>query len=102
MLPISAKLSGFDEPMREPREYEAPLCAQTGNGDAWFPEKGHGTEGDIVYAKSICNRCIHKSECAEWGIKYEKFGIWGGLSAFDRKKIRRRLGIEIPRGERSA
>jgi hypothetical protein len=88
--------------MREPREYEAPLCAQTGNGDAWFPEQGYGTNGDIVYARNICNNCIHKAECAEWGIKFERFGIWGGLSAYDRKQIRRKRNIVLPREERSA
>jgi hypothetical protein len=98
----SATLSGFDEAMREPREYEAPLCAQTGNGDAWFPEQGYGTNGDIVYARNICNNCIHKIECAEWGIHKERFGVWGGLTAYDRTIIRRKRGIVLPREERSA
>jgi hypothetical protein len=88
--------------MREPRDYEAPLCAQTGNGDAWFPEKGRGVDAEVVYAKSICNNCIHKAECAEWGIKFERFGIWGGLSAYDRKQIRKKRNIVLPMEERSA
>ena len=88
--------------MREPREYEAPLCAQTGNGDAWFPEHGRGTDGEVVYARNICNNCIHKTECAEWGIKFERFGIWGGLSAYERKQIRRKRNIVLSREERSA
>lgn len=102
VLQTSAQLSGSDEAMREPRDYEAPLCAQTGNGDAWFPEAGSGINNEVVYAKSICNNCIHRAECAEWGINYERFGIWGGLTALDRRLIRRKRGIVLPREARSA
>ena len=79
--------------MRSPREFENPLCAQV-DGDVWFPEKG----GNIVAAQSICHKCPHRTECAEWGIKHESHGIWGGLSANDRRLIRRKKNIvlEVP------
>ena len=93
----SAKLSGFDEPMREPRQYESPLCAQTGAGDYWFPEPGQGTITETVLARSICNQCSHKTECAEWAIKYEHHGIWGGLTERERKQIRRKRRITVGR-----
>lgn len=76
--------------MRTPREFENPLCAQV-DGDAWFPEKGD----NIVAAQKICFKCPHRTECAEWGIKHESFGIWGGLSANDRRKIRRKRNIPL-------
>ncbi len=75
--------------MREPREFEDPLCAQTG-GDFWFPEKGDSRSYEIIYARNICNNCIHQSECAEWGIHNERYGIWGGLTEWDRKQLRRK------------
>lgn len=81
--------------MREPRHYEAPLCAQTGNGDAWFPESGTGTTYETLQARSICRQCIHQSECAEWGINYEKYGIWGGLIPTERRAIRKLRGIRL-------
>ena len=84
--------------MREPRNYEAPLCAQTGSGDSWFPEVGSGTSYEIRYARSICGQCIHQAECAEWGIRYERFGIWGGLTELDRKNIRRKQNIILQEG----
>ena len=85
--------------MREPREYEAPLCAQV-DGDLWFPDKG-GDSTSINRAKRICHQCIHRLECAEWGIQNERFGIWGGLTEFDRKIIRRKNKINLPK-EKSA
>ena len=82
--------------MRSPREFENPLCAQV-DGELWFPDKG----GDSTFAKTICSQCSHVAECAEWGIKHEAFGIWGGLSNNQRREIRRRRNIivEVPNVE---
>jgi len=95
---ISAQLSGSDDPMREPREFENPLCSQSG-GDFWFPEPGLGATPETIYARSICNSCVHQVECAEWGIHNERHGIWGGLSEFQRKQIRRQRNIQVLREE---
>ena len=81
--------------MREPREYEAPLCAQVG-GDLWFPEVG-GDTTIVLRAKNICKLCTHRLECAEWGINNERHGVWGGLTAVERKNIRRKRNIILPR-----
>lgn len=79
--------------MREPRNYEAPLCAEIG-GEWWFPDK-EGNDIDSMYAKSICQRCIHQTECAEWGIYNERHGIWGGLAETHRRVIRRQRKIQL-------
>lgn len=76
--------------MRTPREFENPLCAQV-DGELWFPEVGSNSES----AKRICNQCPHQTECAEWGIKHEVHGVWGGLSAYDRKRLRSKLRIIV-------
>jgi hypothetical protein len=82
--------------MREPRFYEAPSCATVG-GDIWFPDTKVDVNAveDTIAAKSICNRCPHRRECAEWGIFKEHYGIWGGLTLRERQQIRRERGIKI-------
>jgi hypothetical protein len=83
--------------MREPREYENPLCAEIG-GDFWFPERDNPENRKLLdpsYAKSICRSCIHKTECAQWGIKNERFGIWGGLTEYERTLLRTRSKIRV-------
>jgi WhiB family redox-sensing transcriptional regulator len=82
--------------MREPRFYENPACAQVG-GDFWFPEKSDGSSNSVemLMAKSICRSCPHQSECAEWGIQKERFGIWGGLSENERRNMRRANNIVL-------
>ena len=81
--------------MREPREYEAPLCAEVG-GDIWFPEDKYD-KANILNAVRTCGECKHQLECAEWGIRNERFGIWGGLTASQRVRIRRTRNIILPK-----
>ena len=65
---------------------ERALCAQT-DPEVFFPEKGH-TSTD---AKRVCSRCEVKTECLEYALGHnEKFGIWGGLSERERRKLKRR------------
>jgi hypothetical protein len=97
----SATQSGFDNYVRDPREYESPLCAEV-DGEYWYPEDlfGPGKNESIALAKRICGNCRHRTECAEWGINFERFGMWGGLTANQRRVIRKKRGILLPREER--
>ncbi len=61
------------------------LCAQT-DPEAFFPEKG----GSTREAKSICASCEVRAECLEYALANdERFGIWGGLSERERRRLRR-------------
>ena len=65
---------------------ERALCAQT-DPEAFFPEKG----GSTREAKKICTGCEVKAECLEYALANdERFGIWGGLSERERRRLRRR------------
>ena len=62
------------------------LCAQT-DPEAFFPEKGGSTRD----AKKICSSCEVKAQCLEYALNNdERFGIWGGLSERERRKLRKR------------
>ena len=65
------------------RWQDQALCAQIG-GDLWFPDKGEPTAG----VKFVCRRCPVRAPCAEAG-RDEQFGIWGGLSVTERRRMRR-------------
>ena len=65
---------------------ERALCAET-DPEAFFPEKG----GSTREAKKICSGCEVKAECLEYALANdERFGIWGGLSERERRRLRRR------------
>ena len=66
---------------------EQALCAQT-DPEAFFPEKG----GSTREAKRICQSCEVKAECLEYALENdERFGIWGGLSERERRRLKRRV-----------
>lgn len=61
------------------------LCAQT-DPEAFFPEKG----GSSREAKAVCATCDVRAECLEYALANdERFGIWGGLSERERRRLRR-------------
>ncbi len=54
--------------------------------DLFFPERGASTRE----AKEVCRGCVVREDCLEFALRNgEKFGIWGGLSERERRRIRR-------------
>jgi WhiB family redox-sensing transcriptional regulator len=61
------------------------LCAET-DPEAFFPEKG----GSTREAKRICSGCEVRAQCLEYALAHdERFGIWGGLSERERRRLKR-------------
>lgn len=65
-------------------------CRST-DPEVFFPEKF--SESNHALIKEICEWCPMRYPCAEWGIWHESYGYWGGLSAAERRKIKRKWGI---------
>ncbi len=75
---------GADE-TAEPAWQDRALCAQT-DPEAFFPEKG----GSTREAKRVCRGCEVRAECLEYALEHdERFGIWGGLSERERRRLKR-------------
>ncbi len=54
--------------------------------DLFFPERGASTRE----AKEVCRGCVVREECLDYAITNgEKFGIWGGMSERERRRVRR-------------
>ncbi|PPK97801.1 WhiB family redox-sensing transcriptional regulator [Kineococcus xinjiangensis] len=71
----------------DPGWQEVALCAQT-DPEAFFPEKG----GSTREAKRVCGSCEVRVECLEYALANdERFGIWGGLSERERRRLKRRV-----------
>lgn len=52
----------------------------------FFPERGEPT-GE---AKRVCMQCVVRDDCLEWALTSgERYGIWGGLSGRERRRLRR-------------
>ncbi|MFT3661585.1 MAG: WhiB family transcriptional regulator [Gordonia sp. (in: high G+C Gram-positive bacteria)] len=84
---LSVVPAGFEALYDETEDQwqERALCAQT-DPEAFFPEKG----GSTREAKRICHGCEVKAECLEYALgNDERFGIWGGLSERERRRLKR-------------
>jgi len=94
--PVNLGVPGVRRPSQTPERADAEdtalgwqadaLCAQT-DPEAFFPEKGGSTRD----AKRICTTCDVRDQCLEYALQNdERFGIWGGLSERERRKLKRR------------
>ena len=62
------------------------------DADLFFPERGASTRK----AKAICRACTVQDECLEYAVQNsEKFGIWGGLSERERRRVKRQREAEF-------
>ena len=83
---IASGLALDDELPAELAWQERALCAQT-DPEAFFPEKG----GSTREAKRVCLACEVRAECLEYALANdERFGIWGGLSERERRRVKKR------------
>lgn len=54
--------------------------------DLFFPQRGASTRE----AKEVCRGCVVREDCLEFALaNSEKFGIWGGMSERERRRLRR-------------
>jgi WhiB family transcriptional regulator, redox-sensing transcriptional regulator len=69
------------------REWMLEAKCLDADPEAFFPEKG----GSTREAKRICAACPVREECLDHALANdERFGIWGGLSERERRRLKRR------------
>lgn len=77
-----------DRRRRDPgpdRAWQAQANCLGVDPDLFFPERGASTK----QAKAVCHGCTVRNACLEYALaNAEKFGIWGGLSERERRRIR--------------
>lgn len=60
------------------------LCAQT-DPEQFFPDVGANTRD----ARQVCAECPVRKACLQYALnRQEQHGIWGGLSARDRRRLK--------------
>lgn len=61
-------------------------CAGVGAGLFYV---GSDDTAAVREAKAVCAGCVIRSECLEYAlVGMEKYGVWGGLSERERRRIR--------------
>ena len=82
----------FDE---EGRSWQDEANCLGVDPDLFFPERGASTRE----AKEVCRGCVVREACLEYALANgEKFGIWGGMSERERRRIRRARALARRQG----
>ncbi|MCZ7527456.1 MAG: WhiB family transcriptional regulator [Acidimicrobiia bacterium] len=73
-----------------PRRWQERANCLGVDPDLFFPERGASTRE----AKAVCRGCEVRHDCLEYALSHaEKFGIWGGLSERERRRLRRQRAL---------
>ncbi len=70
----------------QPVEWQSNArCAEV-DPEIFFPERG----GSSKAARAVCAQCSVRAQCLEYALNNkEQFGIWGGTSERERRRIRK-------------
>lgn len=73
-------------------KFSAPAACAEADPELWFAATGQNQW--TREAKRICATCPVISECLEYALPLQfLFGVWGGLTADERARLRRKRGI---------
>jgi WhiB family redox-sensing transcriptional regulator len=80
-----SKPHNYSTAEEDPRMFPNANCREV-DSDLFFPVHGESSSE----AKEVCRGCVVREECLEYALQNgEKFGIWGGLSERERRRVRR-------------
>ena len=75
----------------EERSWQGQANCKGVDPDLFFPERGASTRE----AKEVCRGCVVRENCLEYALaNSEKFGIWGGMSERERRRVRRARALD--------
>ena len=76
---------------RQERSWQIQANCMGVDPDLFFPERGASTRE----AKEVCRGCVVREDCLEYALANgEKFGIWGGMSERERRRLRRARALQ--------
>lgn len=77
----------------EPTPWATQAACAGCHPDMWFPRRGQ----NIDPARAVCNTCPVRAECLEYALVWNiPFGVWGGLSEIERRRLHRRQARRLP------
>jgi WhiB family redox-sensing transcriptional regulator len=73
-------------------EWSKGLC-KSHDSNLWFSPSPKSE--DTARAVAICNRCPIREGCLTHSLEWGEEGVWGGLTAKERKVVRRERGVTL-------
>lgn len=53
----------------------------------FFPPVGFGNAPSVALAKQVCAGCAERLRCLEWALERDEWGVWGGTTEKERRKL---------------
>lgn len=70
----------------QPLDWQSDARCNDADPEIFFPERG----GSSKAARAVCSQCDVRAECLEYALNNkEQFGIWGGTSERERRRLRK-------------
>lgn len=92
MEAIATELNGHDLPAGFRRVPLAKAACTGSSGDLFFSPM----EEDAHAAKDVCMRCPVRWECLAYALGTDqKHGVWGGLTAEERRLLRHKISQDM-------
>jgi WhiB family redox-sensing transcriptional regulator len=92
VLMLGGAPRSFEELLSRP-DWQLDAACRYESTELFFPRRGSNSGP----AKAICERCPVRDACRAWALGHPKvndlLGVWGGLSAQDRRSILRRSPV---------
>jgi WhiB family transcriptional regulator, redox-sensing transcriptional regulator len=74
----------------QPVEWQGAARCTEVDPEIFFPERG----GSSRAARLVCAQCDVRAQCLEYALNNkEQFGIWGGTSERERRRIRKERAL---------
>ena len=74
----------------QPVEWQTDAACTEVDPEIFFPERG----GSSKAARSVCSQCSVRMQCLEYALNNkEQFGIWGGTSERERRRLRKERAL---------
>jgi WhiB family redox-sensing transcriptional regulator len=74
----------------QPLDWQAYARCTEVDPEIFFPERG----GSSKAARAVCSTCPVRAECLEYALNNkEQFGIWGGTSERERRRLRKERAL---------
>jgi WhiB family transcriptional regulator, redox-sensing transcriptional regulator len=74
----------------QPLEWQSKARCTEVDPEIFFPERG----GSSKAARAVCAHCPVRANCLEYALNNkEQFGIWGGTSERERRRLRKERAV---------
>lgn len=88
---------GHDRPLRDTDDWRIDAACRTRPDLNWFPEQGQPVAAQLA----VCAACPVRTDCLADALGNgadNGYGLWGGLSAKQRRDLRSTARLDINRG----